>query len=261
MSQMIMSSYKIREQCNFFEVVGAGNSDEPTLENLNSISNLYNSNEDKKYLYVKIPNGPFNEDDFIQGIENEPIYFNFMLNMADDKYDFVSGYFKISQPDEVLIKDLGDFKVLLIPMKFHKIDGLIGGNKDVNPISKAGWYYGRQNLNRISYSNTGEFETDNVLVAMKEMVGSIGEIINIFSGPNRALRHKERSKKFISNKSWIRLLNPNHNKFGGGVRVKRLQMHDNWDVMIDKNNPEAIYKQFLWDKNTIIKIWMELQVE
>ena len=44
-------------------------------------------------------------------------------------------------------------------------------------------------------------------------------------------------------KSWVRLQKPDGRKFGGGERVKRVRMFDNWNVMSNNTAEEQHYGQ------------------
>ncbi len=226
-----------------YDMYGAGETATPSQTNT-----LFNGSDDFKYLYVKIPDGAFNVDDYIQEIKQDPIYFKFLLQMSASsgtKYDFVTGYLNIDQNKPSSTTTIGGQKILSLPMKFLSMEGgWFNSNRKVNPISKAGWYFGRQNMNRIVYSLGGDYSTNTSVVAVVEdLIGSIGAIVEIFKGPNKALRDKDCAKRFKPKKSWVRLLNPTKRKLGGGSRVKKLQMHDNWDVMTF-NTGNDVYKQF-----------------
>ncbi|MBN9286252.1 MULTISPECIES: hypothetical protein [unclassified Flavobacterium] len=247
-----------RDVMQMFKVVGAGN------KALSSEDNIYNTElygrETAQFLYVKLDDT--NTDNFyeryIKPIENEPIYFRFLLNMATqnwtlggndhkDKFDYVSGYLRINKDEGYsFYQDSSGNQYASIPIQMTK-QGDGAGNPDVNPISKAGWYFGRQNLNRVVYSMTGEEDVNNIEGVVTELIGWIPTIFDIFKSPNGKLKEKGIASKFISGKSWIRLMQPNREKVGGGSRVKEIKMHDQWDVMTAHNDNE-LYKQFYGQK-------------
>lgn len=232
-----------------FQVVGAGTNAPPASSDITH--ELYNRSgligKDYKYLYIRVPDG-YNKNDFVRGITNDPIYFKFLLQMHfpnPQQYDYVSGYFKIDNGNDINITEVNGEKILSIPMKFLDMEGgaFWNSNREVNPISKAGWYFGRKNMNRIVYSLGGDYANDNLSAIVNDLVGSMGTILSIFKGPNKELRDNNCARYFNPKKSWIRLLNPAKRKLGGGLRVKKIVMHDNWDVMTSHPN-NSLYKQF-----------------
>jgi hypothetical protein len=245
-----------KKAMQMFKVVGV--SDESNYNNLMTSgghSILYNGSRNAKYIVVQLPEdeptpNEMVEGDFIDRYLGEhydkPIYFNFLTNMEKSKncsYDYVSGYFEIDKGLEV--KFFGgdnDETLAAIPMKSVQMEG---SNNTINPISKAGWYFGRKNLNRYVYG-VGDNTPENA--SLKDIVnalgGAFGGYLDIFRAPNATLRNEELiARKFIPEKSWIRLQHPKKGKLGGGLRVRRVLMHDNWHEM--NNEPESsVYANF-----------------
>ncbi|WP_435578736.1 hypothetical protein [Gilvibacter sp.] len=222
-----------------------------------------------KFMYVKISDEdlldlPEGYDgakfmaDYLSENAYEPIYFRALLNMANlsqgSKYDYVSGYFDINpQGDGVINGD--DFYVdsnasgtyVSIPMVLLDNEGgWITSNDVVNPVAKAGWYFGRSQLNRVSYSLSGADSNDNFESIVVELVGSLGQVFSIFSGPNTWLQNHNRSKRVITEKSWIRMENATKQKFGGGMRITKVQLQDNWNALDlnSGNDSNDLYRQF-----------------
>lgn len=226
-----------------FKVTGVGSTDTPSEKQL--INTALYDQQDNKYLYVKIPEVYKNKKvvDFVDGLEDEPIFFKFLLNMTNksaNQYDYVSGYLHLDKSREVT-KTLDD-EYLCIPMQFLKLDGK-DGDRLINPISKAGMYFGRHHMNRIVFHDSGQYASGSGFISIvKEIVASIGTYTQIGQGPNKVLRSKSCAKYFKPNKSWIRLHNPIGKKYGGGLRIKKLQMSDNWDIMTGNEN-DPLYKK------------------
>ena len=256
-----------KEAMQMFKVVGAGkeplkDGDSGQLLDFDTNDLLYKGGP-MSQLYIKleetIPGNTdtdrrsYFKDKYIKDLSGEAIYFRFLLNMTkpggktdrrrDDDFDFVTGYLEIEESlDFGLFKDNEGVQYASIPVK------LVKGGKgiletDVNPIVKAGWHYGRKYLNRKVYSISNEEDVDDLKGVVMEIIGSIPAIFDIFSSPNGKLQERRIARRFIKNKSWIRLMNPNGRKLGGGHRVKTVRMHDQWDTMTG-NDGKAIYKQF-----------------
>lgn len=243
-----------KDAMNMFKVVGAGKDNNPDFpeskQTLYKISGEPIGNNDARYLYVELPNEstaitvPKFQNKYLKDIANKPIYFRFLMNMTkkgalnstSNDYDYVTGYFEIAK--DLVAHPLSVFEqnskiYAAIPMKFTDMEGGLFGGNSVNPISKAGWYFGRTYLNGIVQGLNQNYKEENIGSIAKKMVSSIGAIGQIFTGPNANLRSNMHlcAQKFIPEKSWIRLSSPSDAKLGGGLRVKEIRMSDNWDTM------------------------------
>ncbi|WP_298545842.1 hypothetical protein [uncultured Aquimarina sp.] len=244
-----------RRAMQMFKVVGVGNN--PVPSSIPELSNniLYDKNDHTSFLYLKLEN----EDDVISRAEfiekylgntNKSIYFKFLLNMVkntNSQFDYVSGYADINYESNsginVFKKDGNRVYASLQLKKLPREGGWIKSDKEVNPITKAGWFFGRTYMNKIVYSTGGDAFNDDFESIVGALVDDLGEIASIFKGPNKKLQSKKNSIEFVPEKSWVRLQNPNKRKLGGGIRVKKIQLRDQWGNMT--NNPgDPIYDQF-----------------
>ncbi|WP_124019388.1 hypothetical protein [Flavobacterium hydrophilum] len=235
-----------KKAMQMFKVLGCGNQAVPPLT---ITSTLYGNGTQNKYLYVKLNNesSDLDRDTFVEKYLKEnldkPIQFRFLLNMTSKSWqkEYVSGYFKIKedgQTNPITITERSEGTVVSIPLEFLKLDGGTNSNDNVNPIAKAGWGFGRTYLNRVVYSLGGDSVNDDFTSIVKDLVGSIKAITEIFNGPNKALKDKGCASNFDPNKSWIRLENPNGRKLGGGLRVKSIKLSDSWGKMLGNTGSE-----------------------
>ncbi len=252
-----------RKAMQMFKIHGFGSGN-----NLPSTNNeLYGITGHTDKMYVKLSDetlqapggGTYTGNNFYSDYLSEnadkPIYFRALLNMEKDtqtKYDFVSGYFTINATgssvsgSDFTITSNSEGTFVTIPLQRLEKDGglLPGSGNGVNPISKAGWYFGRTNLNRLVYSLGGDNFNGNFESIVLDLYSSLGAITEIFQGPNDKLQKRHVAKNIILDKSWIRLENPNGKKLGGGLRVSKIQLHDQWDLMEATYTGNPIYKQF-----------------
>jgi hypothetical protein len=220
-----------RKAMEMFKVVGAGQ--DPSGNNMSS--NLFTAGSGhNRFLYVKVRDNSLNSTQFINKYLseniNKPIYFKFLLRMNANSSDFVSGYFEIdnSRMSQMSVNASG---IASIPLKFLRKDGGLTASDQVNPIAKAGWGFGRTYLNRAVYSLGGDSSNENFVSIVKDLVGSIGAMGEIFRGPNAVLESKGCAKTFDTERSWLRLENPDGKKLGGGLRVSKIELSDDWDIM------------------------------
>ncbi|WP_027420968.1 hypothetical protein [Crocinitomix catalasitica] len=148
------------------------------------------------------------------------------------EFDFVSGYFEF---DSGLGYDVFEWEDTLygsVPMKQVDMEGYIGrSGRMVNPISKASWHYGRKYLPKYIYDLPSPDPSSGVEAIANTLKGATDGLKDMFKGPNGSIRDSKMCRRIIPEKSWVRLMNPNKNKLGGGSRVKKLEMTDEWTSM------------------------------
>lgn len=233
-----------------FKVVGVTKGNEngsSSVTNKLFNSGNYGGNNEAKRLVIEVDQNYDGEDalfinKYIGEQIDKPIFFRFMLNMLNtgaNNYDYVEGYFKIDKNAgfsffEEIDATSGITKYYAgIPMQLTDMEGGVNGNKNVNPISKAGWYFGRQNMNKTVYGLNNDPSSENVFDVVNAIGGSLETMVEIFTGPNGRLRNNKLcAQKFIPEKSFIRLQNPSQKKLGGGSRVKSIKLSDKWDNML-----------------------------
>lgn len=188
------------------------------------------------------------------GNSSEPIYFRFLMNMtmaggdntADNnaKFDYVTGYFQYDKTSNLQIFETNGKKYLSLPITQVDMEGGVFGaaGVQVNPISKAGWLFGRKYLNGHVYSLQPNGNSSDVLELVNQLVGpsTLNNLIEAFTGPNGALERKHIARRFIKGKAWVRLREPDQRKLGGGCRVKEIRMSDAWAEMTDGSNYQTM---------------------
>jgi len=229
--------------------------------------NLDNSNGDPEatYLYIRLddddqgldPDETNTDQDYydryLKTIIDDYkglVQFRFFVNMSRDGgktdgsdyetsgFDYINGYFEID--DDVadnyeVFADDNDVIYASIPVKLVCPDEP-GPNTnctgdEVNPISKAGWQFGRKYLSRDIYDLGGVDQNEPPHLLVNTIFQAFQNVLEIFQGPNKLLRTKRIARRFIPEKSWVRLMNPDGYKYGGGCRVSKIEMSDGWDVM------------------------------
>lgn len=250
-----------KEVMQMFKVVGAGKTLNPELSDFTDMlytGQIQGATDTNNYLYVKLDKQNMKDEDFedlntdafvkkyIRALANQPVYFRFLLNMAragdfPDRYDYVTGYLEFNNQYNVV--ELSGQKYGVIGIKtVNKGDGF-NSNVPVNPISKAGWHFGRQYLNNLVYNNPSDEMVDDLGEVLNNIVNSISGIADIMQSPNKQLIMKGIASVFKKEKSWIRLMNPSQRKLGGGSRVKSIKLYDHWNVMTNHSDDEN-YSQF-----------------
>ncbi|HEX9981245.1 MAG TPA: hypothetical protein VGB50_11845 [Flavobacterium sp.] len=245
-----------KEVMQMFKVVGAGDDANPGASELFSTT----LNGSKDFLYVELDSGDMANgyeaflNRAVRPLVGQDVYFRFLTNMSeptavfggDRKYDYVTGYLRVKDPSNTSVPiphptdPTKHYAAIPIDMA-EQGDGL-DPHITVHPVSKAGWFFGRQNLYRVVYAMDTEENTDDLKGVVMQLIGWIPTIFDIFKSPNGKLRSKGIAAHFKSGKSWIRLMQPDRKKVGGGARVKQITIQDQWEVMTDHEDDSA-YKQ------------------
>jgi hypothetical protein len=111
----------------------------------------------------------------------------------------------------------------------------------INPITKVALQTLRLELPELAFPGyvANNISFTALVKGMASLVQSTKELINGFESVG--LSQNKAASATIGRKSWIRLSNPTFKKYGGGYRVKSIQMTDNWNSMTGK--PNATYGQ------------------
>ncbi|MBI2968479.1 MAG: hypothetical protein HYY40_11805 [Bacteroidetes bacterium] len=200
---------------------------------------LYESTIANRYIRFQLPVPVSGKTDFENkylrdenGNVMTDIYFRFFIDLigyqggshsTGDEFEYVSGYADIESYDVI---GTGEAYIILKSDDFKdKPD-----NDDVNPIAKTAWQFARLNLSRLIYPGSQPKSDDEG--GLRSLLGLLTDITTMFNGFNKTLRDWGFGKRFIPGKSLIRLHNPSWKKFGGGSRVKKITICDQWTVML-----------------------------
>jgi hypothetical protein len=213
-----------------------------TTQNVSNIqSSLYGLGGDANFVAIELgeENSKLKNNEILNQLRSSntdgPIYFDFFLNMTKYKKDHITGYFELN--GDIKIEEQGVKKYLFVPMKKIPLDGTSGS--PTNPISVTGMFFGRENLSALIYGfgEPSDDIGDNLVQLAKSFLNSIGQITELFIGANGRLQSEFGcAKTFDPSKSWIRLNDLRGRKMGGGCRVKKVEMFDQWNQMIGSNN-------------------------
>ena len=195
-----------------------------------------------EYVYFNLPENLINDPHAAQTFQNEYIrdllapnqnmYFKCLTDLTNTgtaaTHEFVPGYCQIKAAGLV-----GTAPYTYGWVQLNKTYRGDGSSTLVNPISKAAWQFGRMHNPRLVYgmpdpANGTSFES--VMQALANS-GLITQAVKFFQGANGQLQLQGYAQNIVPSSSWIRLYSPHGKKLGGGARVKRLVMYDNWDQM------------------------------
>jgi hypothetical protein len=223
---------------NMFGVEGFGASVSATPSN-----KLYTSvSSDNHYLFVNSARPLADKKDvyrnFLQGLEDRDgklrIYFKVAVRMpygndawsTPAKYEMVPGYAEV--------EDYGVTGSNRVWLRLKSVDGS-------GVLAKTALQFLRLNLPSKAYpaSEIGDDVSPGQVV--KTLASGFQEIKNSVDGFDDQQKRKFHCQVVELDKSFVRLGNPRYKKYGGGIRVKRIEVADNWNAMTGQK--ESVYGQ------------------
>ncbi|MBW7892876.1 MAG: hypothetical protein H3C48_18000, partial [Chitinophagaceae bacterium] len=184
---------------------GLGNADKLVVHLPKSVSNT----EQFKNLYLKQPDGKLIDKMFFKvfaNIDNNPGH-----------YEYVHGYATLD-----LTNCTASGNTALIALK--KVNGY-------NPVATAAWQMLRTDLPQFAYDNYDNTDVQDGAAAIRSIVSAIGNLREIIQPFEKYAINRKFSDKIDLNRSMVRLNNPDMKKIGGGARVKKVQISDDWEEM------------------------------
>jgi hypothetical protein len=181
---------------------------------------------------------------YLSGLEY--VYFRFLYNMNGGTYEYVPGYIPMSSLSAFGVYPGGQYAYI----KFNQLHTNDSGGDYVCPVTKAAIQYGRLNESKNMWAAPGSFSSNSTFGEqfLKDFVqsGFVKNIKDAVQDPNQALydpNNHNCCQSFYLNKSWVRLNSPNMHKLGGGSRVKRISISDEWNGMTNTSMPTFSYGQ------------------
>ena len=180
--------------------------------------------KNRKIFFEMIPGTSVND----YAVVGDEIYFRALLSMDKDAdhFDYVPGYAVI---EEIGVSGSNGY-IKLKPGKLKDSE-----SASYNPIAVSGVQFARNYLQRmIPPSNQANPQSEDVdfLDIAVSLIGAFASFGELFTGPNKPIWNKKIGTILVTDKSWIRLNNPNYVKLGGGHRVKEIRTYDNWSEMV-----------------------------
>lgn len=226
-----------RRAAQMLPLLGFGSSPAASPANL-----LYStSGADHYYVFVDASSNPVHTpadiyNKYLEGLEK--IYFKLAVQMPADKwgsgYEFVPTYGEIDGYGTVTGNN-NRFWIKLKPV----------GSE--SPLTKSAIQFLRLNLPSKAYPASELGDDIDLGGAVKMLISGLREIANSVNGFNNQAKIYKWCQKTVAGKSFIRLNNPAQKKLGGGIRVKRVQVFDNWNKMTTKSGSpglkESVYGQ------------------
>lgn len=196
---------------------------------------LYEVFDNREYMYLELPKYVHSAEEFqnlyLDGLDL--LYYKFQVCLGNllkdpDTYEYVQGYCKWLKSG-VYYEDPGDDSTNIAWLKIDMVEEENIGS--AHPISVNAWQSLRLNLPEVAYpgSDINATGAEDAIAAVFTVIPSL---VNLIFGFNNAARADSKGQWVDLDKSWVRLNNPTFQKFGGGLRVKKVTISDNWNEMV-----------------------------
>jgi hypothetical protein len=178
------------------------------------------------------------KNDILGGEQKNLVYYNCLVNLtkasdATKNYEYVRGYAEVEDAGINQSNNIGWVK--------------LRKNEDYHPIAKSAWQLARLYLPQKIYPGSdlmNEPGTKNaVIAAIRGLFGYIYDLSERVQGVYGRLRSNEYGCQVDLNKSFVRLNEMTGFKRGGGSRVKKIELSDNWANMGKSGAKTAVYGQ------------------
>ncbi len=187
----------------------------------NNTEDINSGNKDKFYISVPFRDPGTDINIYFEGMEY--LYYKAFVDL-DNKgaKEYIPGYARIL--DKRWDPNSSTSKIIEVTVE---------KNNDANPISKSGWQLMRSSLQRLAYPESDNLESDDnsFVSAIKALISSIGRLKDLIENFDQRAARKNFATKFDPAKSWVRLCNPYMKKLGGGSRVQKITINDQWSEM------------------------------
>lgn len=214
-------------------------------EDFNSIKNgpkdvLYNEDGMHLYLFFDLESSGGDDESIKERYmpRNGTLYYKFSAFIKErNEPEFVAGFAEV---EDMGIDDANP-AIGWMKIKSHELDN---GNK-VNPISFDAWNFFLQNLNEKVFDheeipgaeNGGDFVSNGI----DNVLGHMDNVLGFARGKYQQMAKKKYASQVALDHSVMRLKDPNGRKMGGGHRVKKLTMTDNWSDVTTANYQDGVY--------------------
>ena len=165
----------------------------------------------------------------------DQIYFKVLIDLGSNgkKKEFVTGYASINNSGFYESGNIpGKYDWGYIDLGFTKI----GKNKKpYHPFFLAAAQKRRVDLPQLPiFGKSNQFDESSnnkgKIALLKKVVGQIGGILNVFGGYYFNAWIKQWGRELNLDYSWVKLNSPDYAKTGGGSRVTKVTMNDQWNA-------------------------------
>jgi len=228
----------------FFSIAGFGN--DPSATPSASLYPNKGNGSDYRYVFINITDPVTTKEDikrnYLDGVSK--LYFKLLVKMPEDRWgkgsEYVPFYADIDG-ENYGIKGAPSNKMIWI--RLATLD-------DGAPPAVAATQFLRLNLPSKAYPMSEPGDNVDGADFIKMLLSAAGNVSDAVQGFGAHARNQNFCKDITAAKSFVRLDNPALKKLGGGLRVKKVEVYDNFHAMSKLQQRDACYGQE-YDYSTI----------
>ncbi|OQP68405.1 GLEYA domain-containing protein [Niastella populi] len=231
----------------FFSIAGFANAENSTPQAV-----LYpnrTANDDYHVVFINVSEPVNNAAEvgqkYLAGVNQ--LFFKLAVNVPGDRWG--SGYELV--PCYAEIENYGvashiNNKTIWVRVKAIK--------SRQGPFATAAIQFLRLNLPSKAYPWSEPGDKIDIRAAVGMMTSVFSGVVNLLKEANyeNKARGDNRCRSVILDRSFARLDNPIYRKFGGGLRVKKVEVFDSWHKMTGQQQQEAVYGQTYTYTDTVM---------
>ncbi|WP_158559316.1 PA14 domain-containing protein [Deminuibacter soli] len=215
-------------------------------------NSLYGSNGDEaKYFYVRVSSPVSGRDEvfdkYLRDIDK--LYFRMNVAMPSDSYGSGSEYVSVYADIDKTYYEMVTSSLICIKVMGINSEGDDVGDK--SPVAKAALNFLRLNLPSKAYPGSDFADGASWDNAIKTAYSMITNITNMFSSYEGQAKRRGWARSFDTTRSFVRLNSPDYKKYGGGLRVKRVTITDNWNAMT-KQKESGYGQEYTYTTTTMV---------
>ncbi|HEY4062668.1 MAG TPA: hypothetical protein VGM30_12240 [Puia sp.] len=213
-----------RRACNMFNIYGLGSTPEYSQNNM--LYTIY-ANQDQNYIYIQLPAALQNTDPvkikqeiyskYLDGLNQLAFKLNVNMPNGMETLTVYANYL-----DYGLCTNSTDRKTIYV--KLAPID-----NK--GPLANASVHFLMENLPGQAFPGYDLSDETGITAFFDLITSELSGLANAFKNAESQMRSDGKGSSISLVNSFVRLCNPNFVKYGGGHRVKRVLVKDNWNAM------------------------------
>ncbi len=187
------------------------------------------SSVDNLFVFVKVNQSVASNTEvlkkYLDGIDK--LYFKLNIKVPSDKWG--SGNENIPCYGDLENYGFMNDTTIWIKLKGIDLDGSLGGK--YSPLVKTATQFLKLNLGSKAYPGSEVGENVDLGDAVKILLSQVDNVINAIRSFDLNARDRGWMRYADLNRSFVRLTCPSYKKLGGGARVKRVTVYDNWNAM------------------------------
>ncbi len=216
---------------------------------------MYDDNGDNLFVNVYSPDNLASKNDvyfkYLDGVEK--LYFKLYVKMPSDQWGSGSEYVPVYADIDTAYSN-GGYGLIDAHNFWIKMKGIsLAGDQDGNysPLAKAALQFLRLNLSSKAYPSSEVGDNLDFGVLMRMVISMAINQMDAFNSFDAIARGYFWANTADTNRTLIRLDNPDFKRLGGGLRVKQITIYDHWNTM--SGQKESKYGQ-TYDYTTIKEV-------